>query len=41
MVTALGVQEICSALHLGLNFDEVLSYIALVDDRERLKLSYA
>lgn len=41
MVTALGVQEICAELHLGLSFDDVLSYISLVDNRQRLELSYA
>lgn len=41
MVTALGIQEICSELHLGLSFDDVLSYVSLVDTRQRLELSYA
>lgn len=41
MVTALGVQEICAELHLGLSFDDVLSYISLIDNRQRLELSYA
>ena len=28
-------------MHLGLNFDDVLSYISLVDDQQRLELTYA